>query len=383
MADPQQILGDPAFHALPLQERLKVMRTVDPHFAGLSAKDQGTVIYQSALKLHPTPEGSEGPPDEGFLSTLGSDIWHLPESLLRLANPVMASQDVVRGMHEMGSKAVDALHQGDPLGALGYGTAAAIPLVGPAAARAGEEYQQGQYGQGTAHALELLAPFMREGVPPVARGARGAVRGGIEGAKSAPASPLLSLTGEQLGQALGHPVAGAAIGAVLPKVVPTIKGMVKGGIKGLLEGPADPRYTPPVWQGVTSPEAAALPDLSPIQSQGLPSGRVPGPIKPSTVDLSTPESLIPPVQPSAPAGEVVTGLHLPEVPKHYAGEPNPTAAFRNDQAIVAELRKVPGITQQSLTADMVHEVRKALGQRKLKDVDVERRVQHIRHMLPK
>ncbi len=114
-------------------------------------------------------------------------------------------------------------------------------------------------------------------------------------------------------------------------------------------------------------------------------GHVPDYKPPSTVDLSSPSSMIPPVQPSAPAAgsEVVTGLHLPEVPRHYAGEPNPTAAFKNDQAIVAELRKVPGITQDSLTPDMVHEVRKALGQRRLKESDIERRVGHIRHMLPK
>ncbi len=129
-----------------------------------------------------------------------------------------------------------------------------------------------------------------------------------------------------------------------------------------------------------------------VNQYGAPPARptsVPGyrstPIKPAIVDLSTPESLIPPVQTSAPAAgsEVVTGVHLPEVPSHYVSEPNPTAAFKNDQAIVAELRKVPGITQDSLTPDMVHEVRKALGQRRLKDADIERRVGHIRTMLPK
>ncbi len=86
-----------------------------------------------------------------------------------------------------------------------------------------------------------------------------------------------------------------------------------------------------------------------------------------------------PTQPIQP----VTGLHLPEVPAHYVGEPNPTAAFRNDQAIVAELRKVPGITQGTLTPEMVYEARKALGQRPLKPQDVDRRVGHIRMLLPK
>jgi hypothetical protein len=108
----------------------------------------------------------------------------------------------------------------------------------------------------------------------------------------------------------------------------------------------------------------------------------------STVDkLAAPVSSAPiqPVQPTAPApqGEIATGLHLPEVPKHYAGEPNPTAAFKNDQAIVAELRKVPGITQDTLTPEMVHEARKALGQRPLKQADIDRRVGHIRQLLPK
>lgn len=448
------------------------MRTVDPNFAGLSLKDQGTVIYHAQRKLNPVPETLAGPEDKGFLTTLGLDIYHLPVSLLRFANPMTAGPDAAAGMREMGGKAVEAFKQGDPLGAFGYGTAAAIPFIGPAAAQAGEEFQQGQTGQAAAHTLELLAPFMRGAAPRAARGVKGAAAGVKAELPNVPKwSKRGATVGGLLGGGGGYGAAlhGIEAGGVAGGAFPLVRGAVKGGIKGLLESPPPtliPRSIPPVWQGVTSPEAAALPDLSPIQSGGLPSGRKVGPAPPGpppptpagigrtpvwqgiepvspsptvfepeaakvsrtgrkpgpappapraqrtpvwqgieppaplpdlttakpirakSVDLSSsletpPLPPISPVQPTASAAETVRGVHYPEVPSHYVSEPNPTAAFKNDQAIVAELRKVPGITQGTLTPEMVHEVRKALGQRKLKESDVERRVGHIRQLLPK
>jgi hypothetical protein len=454
MADPQQILSDPTFHSLPLGERLKVMRTVDPNFAALHPKEQGTVLYQAAQNYHPTPTGEAGPDDEGFLSTLGSDIFHLPLSLLRMANPVTASQDVVHGMKDLGGKALTELHSGNIPGALGYGTAAAVPFIGPQAAQAGEEFGAGQYGQGSAHALEALLPFLHEPVGAGAMNTARGVRGAYRGAKAAPHPSLpMTFVGEQLGQAMGHPVAGTAIGAALPKIIPSIKGFFKGFGEGPPAAPLPPLpdYTMggnelsipgigPRPQPAPPPPLPALPDYTlggnelsipgigprppqpptpptpadlsgftanpayhgPVKPVDLPPPVPPPtadmtgftmnpayhgaikPVTPSTVDIGpSVEKLSGPVQPVQPQGEIATGLHLPEVPKHYAGEPNPTAAFKNDQAIVAELRKVPGITQDTLTPEMVHEVRKSLGQRKLKDVDVERRVNHIRQMLSK
>ena len=211
-----------------------------------------------------------------------------------------------------------------------------------------------------------------------------ALKGGVAAAKAAPTSKLGAIIGGGLGygigEGVGHPImgteAGAAIGGATPKIKAGFKGAVEGLKKYMAPTPG-PREIPPVWQGMPEPTAAPLPDLSPIPGK-LPSGRIPGKPQP-----------IPPVEPVAaqpaaqPAGSPITGLHLPEVPAHYAGEPNPTAAFKNDQAVLAELRKVPGITQGTLTPEMVHAVRKALGQRVLKAADVERRVGHIRQMLPK
>ncbi len=265
------------------------------------------------------------------------------------------------------------------------------------------------------------------GVGAGARSLPALIRGALQGWRDRPVPFVPS-------ELSGRPTEGrfdpAQYGAGANPIVPPVEtggGHVPDYTGPMIQPPVPPTPRPaPAWEGIQpvqtgptvfSPEPAAtsltgrapgpaeipLPGVSEISGRpstgrftndqyGAPpvrptkvGGYKSAPIKPAVVDLSTPESLIPPVQTSAPAAgsEVVTGLHLPEVPKHYAGEPNPTAAFKNDQAIVAELRKVPGITQDSLTPDMVHEVRKALGQRRLRDVDVDRRVQHIRHMLPK
>ncbi len=312
MADPQEILSDPNFQAMPLGERLKVMRQVDPNFAALSPMDQGTVIYKAAQGYLQTPTGEAGPPDEGFLSTLGSDIFHLPVSLLRMANPVTASQDVVRGMREMGSKAVNELRQRNPLGAMGYGTAAAVPFFGPAAAQAGEELGAGQYGQAGAHALELLAPYIREGAPPVGRAVRGAYRGAANAPK--PSLPM-TFVGEQLGQALGHPITGTVVGAGLPKIIPAIKGFFNGltesppkpslpplpdytmggnelSIPGIGPRPPQPAPMPPPPAGLTGVEGiqrGPFPDVGPIAVRGTPEIPAPRPGTPTAAATGTPE----------------------------------------------------------------------------------------------
>src|SRR6185369_16727360 len=161
MPSPQEILADPNFHALPLGERLKVMRTVDPNFAALPAKDQGTVLYQSAASLHPATDSSASQPeDKGFLSTIGSDLMALPGGVISAAmNPGDTLRNATQARLALRPKAAQALKEGNYMGAAGYGLASMMPFVGPAAAQAGEELGGGQPGQGTAHATELLAPF--------------------------------------------------------------------------------------------------------------------------------------------------------------------------------------------------------------------------------
>jgi len=232
-----------------------------------------------------------------------------------------------------------------------------------------------------------------------------ALKGGIEAVRHPTTQSIgrgvVSQVGQELPDIHKWGKAGAAVGGVLGG----------GGLESILhEGGtgygvgAGARAIPAIVRGIKTgyQNRPQWPDILPVMPKQIegpspfnmpPVADTSGPVpftppeswsKPSTVDISSSleSSPIQPVQPQ-PQGEIVRGVHLPEVPPHYAGEPNPTAAFKNDQAIVQELRKVPGITQDTLTPDMVHETRKALGHRPLKPADVERRVGHIRMLLPK
>lgn len=423
MANPQQILADPNFHALPLGERLKVMRTVDPNFAGLEPKEQGTVLYQAAQRAHPTPAGEDGPPDAGFLSTLGRDLVHLPGGLLRLANPVTASQDIFSGAKEMGGKAIDEAKSGHGIPAAGYGLASLLPIIGPAAAHAGEDFSAGQYGQGSAHALEALAPYLHDTIGPGAAFTRGA------------GSTALGEVGPFLRgvNPLEHPL------AVLPDLINAVKNTFRGGMKGvgdyntlqdIREGmkpkpmsgePTIGRFDlgqysagahpvrPPVEVGgghipdYNGPTIQPVQPPTPSEISGRPStGRfIPGqydapaprqpapsgyqsikPVAPSMVDVSASLPDVNPTQGSAGSGEQVTGLHVPDVPPHYIERRSPIAAHRLDLKVVDELRKVPGITKQTLTPEMLQTVRKEIGGSKIRAEDMDKIMRHIKMMLP-
>src|SRR6185503_16128328 len=122
MPSPQQVLADPNFHALPLGEQLKVMRTVDPNFAALPTKEQGTVIYQAKQKaVYPQGiPGENGPEDKGFLGTLLSDIGGMATTGAKLAlAPSIYGPEIGKGIVQShidtGKKALDAFKQGDAI----------------------------------------------------------------------------------------------------------------------------------------------------------------------------------------------------------------------------------------------------------------------------
>ncbi len=84
MPTPQQVLSDPNFQALPMGERLKVMRSVDPNFAGLSANDQALVLDHPHPSLpigeQPLSWGGLGQTmletGKGFVKGAGRDIYN-------------------------------------------------------------------------------------------------------------------------------------------------------------------------------------------------------------------------------------------------------------------------------------------------------------------
>ncbi len=337
----------------------------------------------------------------GVLETMGSQAgrgisaaadWLNPLNLLNL----LSYEGTVGASARSLDAAGEARRQGN-YGEAGLHALGALPIVGPPSEQILRDISQGNIPELLGHAAAAYAmkkiPEVAPRVAPVAKGAatgawKGATAPSTFNVKGIPVDiPVpASVSAGGLGYEIGShfpfvsPEVGGPLGGVIGASVPAIKGAVRGAKEAMKPKPVPPvapEIMPmPLQLGPSIHNLPGVPDTSgptpftpPASWSNPPAGRPPAP---------TPSGPIPPVEP-----EVVTGLHLPEVPRHYAGEPNPTAAFKNDQAIVAELRKVPGITQDSLTADMVHEVRKALGQRRLKDADIERRVGHIRMMLPK
>lgn len=438
MASPTQILADPNFHALPLGERLKAMRTIDPNFAALPAKEQGTVLYQSAAKFQPTlQEGvGKGPEDQGFLSTLGHDLFQLPDwkdIFIPGYAPTRQLVGAAQGVYDTGKKAVQAAMRPGDTSAGAYAGAAMLPIIGPLAAQAGEEYGAGQSGQATAHALEALLPMVApegvEGLKTTWKYARAAGRGAAEGAGTVPIDKFGAMLGEVLGHGLGHPGIGATVGGTLPKAVAAGKGAMQA-VRDLRNAPPPSVRTPhpaPAWTQLPQPSspAPATWDYLSNAPDALPSGRIPGrpvnnaPARPDPAWTQLPEPSPQPLMDLGPSGNIPTalpsgrvpgrmptdmpnltltnlpgglpaqsaaqplpgGLHLPEVPAHYGGEPNPIAAFRLDQDLADYFRK-QGISGSKITPTAVQNARRELGRRPLAAKDVERRVWHLKILLP-
>jgi len=163
---PSEILSDPAFQALPLGEQLTVMKTADPNFAALPAKEQGTVIATARQKS--LGYGQEQAKDPGFWKTLGSDIASIPGGIVHaVTSPIETGKALVNAQTGELRKARDAWNQGDLVTAGARGLAGLLPIVGPAAAQAGEDFGEGRPGAGAAHALELLGPSAAKLLPKV------------------------------------------------------------------------------------------------------------------------------------------------------------------------------------------------------------------------
>lgn len=169
MPTPSEVLSDPNFQGLPLGEQLKVMQQVDPSFAGLSAKDQGTVIAKSRQKSLGTDKIGEKPKDAGFGRTLVSDVAGIPGALMATGTgekgdtrPPGIIPKIGTAQHEQFQKGREDFKQGNYVSGAGHTLAGAVPVLGPLAATAGEEIGSGQYGQAAAHSAELFTPYLKD-----------------------------------------------------------------------------------------------------------------------------------------------------------------------------------------------------------------------------
>jgi hypothetical protein len=207
-----EVLKNNDFWGLPIEERRKVLAKINPDFSSLPSSEQTKVIARrrdsGGLSAPPkketdpeklfTPEQranlakTEGyiqrntPEEKGvlgqageFFSTLGKDVAGAGKAAFKVAYPFTdpkGAADIIRGIFgaqaEQFQKVPGDVRAGYYSEAAGHLAAGALPLVGPAAAQAGEELGAGQYGAGGAHALELLGPSAAGKVIPERVGGR-------------------------------------------------------------------------------------------------------------------------------------------------------------------------------------------------------------------
>lgn len=229
-----------------------------------------------------------------------------------------------------------------------------VPLIGPAAVDAGRMLATpGQGWQGIGATGALLAPAMAHAgaLPDVAAmaerpitAAKGAMKGAWQGATepipishgvmprllglpeiNLPASISRGIQGAGAGELLSHGKTGAVVGGAVGAVSPAIRGAIKGGKQALkdfdLQQYLDSVNRPPAARFEPSP--TVLPDLTPIPSQGLPSGRMVGgidnqvltppiPIRPPAARFEPSPTVLPDLTPilseTLPSGRRVGGI---------------------------------------------------------------------------
>jgi len=166
---------DPEFYKLSPEDQKSAFAHADPSFNQLSPGDQNKAIGTFKLKYLQSDAykglGEEKPTDWGqqakeFGGTLATDALGIVPGLYQaVRHPIDTGKALIDAQVDQGKQAVDAFNQGDYLTAAGRAGASVLPLVGPMAAKAGEEIGSGEYGKGAAHTLELLGPSAAKALP--------------------------------------------------------------------------------------------------------------------------------------------------------------------------------------------------------------------------
>ena len=127
------------------------------------------------------PGKEQNTDDPGFFGRLGQDAAAIP-GMIR--HPVKALEGATAARRGEQDKAKEAWEQGEHVEAAGHALAGAIPFIGPAAARAGEDIGEGRYRAGAADVAELALPYAKyaKDIPipsTVSRAAKVATRPGV------------------------------------------------------------------------------------------------------------------------------------------------------------------------------------------------------------
>lgn len=142
---------------------------------GLSEADFNRVIGPRMQQALAETEYQPATPEGGSVGRFVSNAAEMlnPISIVEglyntVAHPIDTATNIARQARDEARTAVDAAKQGEYGRAVGHGLAAALPIVGPAAANAGEQIANGDVAGGLGTAAGILAPF---GVAPAVRAA--------------------------------------------------------------------------------------------------------------------------------------------------------------------------------------------------------------------
>lgn len=325
MADVATILKDPVFHQLPIEERRKVLSTVDPNFAGLPVAEQDKVFLALApsaeLPKAPTPVSIPLRNSEGVMTPKGLDKPVQAHSTFSQGRPhgvsmmgpsnqaplsgdevAEAALAVPRFFGDAATQAGHGYHQmthpesgkdfaqGFTNAAIGTSTLAlpfAMPGMVAAPLKAARSLLVGTgVGEGTNYGLRSL------GVSPEYSGAAGVVAGGAAGLLDAArqngiqfqspvtigpgrfGQPTSTAVRSLLEHAVPAPVRAAGRALFPPSEAATPVGALR---RVKLRSPVKAAPGPaPIWRNLPDVPTADLTPGEPIHGP-FPSGRVPGP----------------------------------------------------------------------------------------------------------
>jgi len=107
-------------------------------------------------------ENSPAPVTGSTLGRFAAGAWSMlsPMGLVNaITSPVQTVKNMVSAQVNQGKQAIDLAKQGRYIEAAGHSAAAVLPVLGPAAARAGEQIASGDVAGGLGASAGLLAPF--------------------------------------------------------------------------------------------------------------------------------------------------------------------------------------------------------------------------------
>jgi hypothetical protein len=206
---------------------------------------------------------------------------------------------------------------GEGAGAVNDATKTARATVKGAVKAGGPEIAKGAVKVGTGAAMDAIGVpghvgtilGVKEGIGDIASGVRSAVRGGREGFRGAQAERRIANAGPRAEPAWSSlpktEVMPPPEVSPIPGQLPS--GRVPGGVQNIPEPKPSVVRAEPAWSSLPKTEVMPPPEVSPIPTESappaLPSGRVPGRMKPE--GAPSPQVQPSPMPPPAPAAGVV------------------------------------------------------------------------------